>query len=265
VKIIRFVDAHNQTHYGIPTDSSLTRAEKLNSSPITGGTRTGETLEVKRLLAPIEPSNILCIGLNYRQHAIEVGAAFPERPVLFMKPTSSLTNPGDDVVHPTQVSELDYECELAVVIGKTAKNVSEHDALEYVLGYTACNDLSARDWQIRLDKQWIRGKSFDGFCPLGPVLVTTDEVPDPQTLRIQTRVNGVTLQDSNTADMIFNVRQIVSYLSKDMTLLPGTVIITGTPEGVGMGRKPQLWLKPGDVCEIDLEGVGVLTNTIVAG
>jgi 2-keto-4-pentenoate hydratase/2-oxohepta-3-ene-1,7-dioic acid hydratase in catechol pathway len=265
VKIIRFVDAHGLSQYGTPTDSSLTHAEKLSSSPITGGTPTGEMLEVKRLLAPVEAVNILCIGLNYRRHALEAGMDIPERPVLFMKPTSSVTNPGDDVIHPTQVSELDYECELAVVIGKAAKNVSEADALEYVLGYTACNDLSARDWQIRLDKQWIRGKSFDGFCPLGPVLVTADEIPDPQTLRIQTRVNGVKLQDSSTADMIFSVRQIVSYLSKDMTLLPGTVIITGTPEGVGMGRKPQLWLKPGDVCEIDLERVGVLTNKIIAG
>jgi 2-keto-4-pentenoate hydratase/2-oxohepta-3-ene-1,7-dioic acid hydratase in catechol pathway len=264
VKIIRFVDTQDQTHYGIPTDSNLTHAEKLSSSPISGGKPTGETISVKRLLAPVEAVNVLCIGLNYRRHALEAGMDIPERPVLFMKPTSSVTNPGEDVIHPTQVSELDYECELAVVIGKTAKNVSEADALDHVLGYTACNDLSARDWQIRLDKQWIRGKSFDGFCPLGPVLVTTDEIPDPQTLRIQTRVNGVTLQDSSTADMIFSVRQIVSYLSKDMTLLPGTVIITGTPEGVGMGRKPQLWLKPGDVCEIDLEGVGVLTNKIIA-
>ena len=265
MKIIRFVDVHNQTHYGIPTDSGLRSAETLSSSPMSGGEPTGETLEVKRLLAPVEAVNVLCIGLNYRRHAIEAGMDIPERPVLFMKPTSSVTNPGEDVIHPTQVTELDYECELAVVIGKTAKNVSEANALEHVLGYTACNDLSARDWQIRLDKQWIRGKSFDGFCPLGPVLVTTDAIPDPQTLRIQTRVNGVTLQDSNTADMIFSVRQIVSYLSKDMTLLPGTVIITGTPEGVGMGRKPQLWLKPGDVCEIDLKGVGVLKNKIIAG
>jgi 2-keto-4-pentenoate hydratase/2-oxohepta-3-ene-1,7-dioic acid hydratase in catechol pathway len=265
VKIIRFVDSNFQTQYGIPSNPDLTQAEKLSASPLLGGQPTGETLEVKQLLAPVEPTNILCIGLNYRRHALEAGMDIPERPVLFMKPTSSLAHPSQDVIHPTQVSELDYECELAVVIGKTAKNVSEAAALEHVLGYTACNDLSARDWQIRLDKQWIRGKSFDGFCPLGPVLVTSDEIADPQTLRIQTRVNGVTLQDSNTADMVFSVRQIVSYLSKDMTLLPGTVIITGTPEGVGMGRTPQLWLKPGDVCEIELERVGVLKNTIIAG
>jgi 2-keto-4-pentenoate hydratase/2-oxohepta-3-ene-1,7-dioic acid hydratase in catechol pathway len=208
-------------------------------------------------------TNILCIGLNYRRHAIESNMPIPERPILFIKPTSTLCSHGDDIILP-QTDELDYECELAVIIGKAAKNVSEDDALSYVLGYTCANDVSARDWQLRLDKQWARGKSFDTFCPLGPHLVPASEIPDPNALRIQTRVNGVTLQDSNTRDMIFSVREIISYLSHGMTLLPGTVILTGTPEGVAMGRSPSPWLKVGDVTEIEIEGIGVLRNTVVA-
>lgn len=209
-------------------------------------------------------TNILCIGLNYRRHAVESGMAIPERPLLFIKATSTLCGDGDDIIMP-HTEELDYECELAVVIGKAAKNVSEEDALDYVLGYTCANDVSARDWQLKLDKQWARGKSFDTFCPLGPVLIPASQIPDPNALRIQTRVNGVTMQDSNTVDMIFSVREIISYLSKDMTLLPGTVILTGTPEGVAMGRTPNPWLKVGDVTEIEIEGIGILKNQVVAG
>lgn len=190
--------------------------------------------------------------------------AVPERPLLFIKPTTTLAHPGDAIVHPGTTDELDYECELAIVIGKTAKNVSEDEALNYVLGYTCANDVSARDWQLRFDKQWARGKSFDTFCPLGPVLVTADEIPDPNALQIQTRVNGETLQSSNTLDMIFNCREIIASLSANMTLLPGTVILTGTPEGVGMGRTPQRWLVVGDVCEIEIEKIGVLTNHVSA-
>jgi 2-keto-4-pentenoate hydratase/2-oxohepta-3-ene-1,7-dioic acid hydratase in catechol pathway len=210
-------------------------------------------------------TNILCIGLNYRRHAAESGMAEPERPLLFIKPTSTLCGHGDPILYPAQTGELDYECELAVLIGEAAKNVSEDDALDYVLGYTCANDVSARDWQLKLDKQWARGKSFDTFCPLGPALIPAADIPDPNALRIQTRVNGATMQDSNTADMIFSVRQIISYLSKDMTLLPGTVILTGTPEGVAMGRTPHPWLKPGDVTEVEIEGIGILKNQVVAG
>ncbi len=208
-------------------------------------------------------TNILCIGLNYRRHAIESDMPIPERPILFIKPTSTLCPHEGDILLP-QTEELDYECELAVIIGKAAKNVSEEDALDYVLGYTCANDVSARDWQLKLDKQWARGKSFDTFCPLGPTLVPASEIPDPNALRIQTRVNGITLQDSNTKDMIFSVREIISYLSQGMTLLPGTVILTGTPEGVAMGRTPSPWLKPGDAVEIEIEGIGVLRNQVVA-
>jgi 2-keto-4-pentenoate hydratase/2-oxohepta-3-ene-1,7-dioic acid hydratase in catechol pathway len=262
MKIIRFVDHAGNVRYGTPTDDTYTTATALEGDLFTGLTPTKELLSVAKLLAPITPPNILCIGLNYQRHAEESGMAVPDRPILFIKPTSTLSNPGDPIIHPKNSEEVDYECELAVVIGKTAKNVDEDDALDYVLGYTCANDVSARDWQLRYDKQWTRGKSFDTFCPLGPVLVTVDEIDDPNELQIQTRVNGETLQNSNTADMIFDVCEIISSLSKNFTLLPGTVILTGTPEGVGMGRTPKRWLVPGDVCEIEIEGIGVLINTV---
>ena len=265
MKILRFLDHAGNVRYGIPNDSDLSTATALDGDLYTGLTETKELLSVAKVLAPVEPVNILCIGLNYKRHAEESKMALPERPLLFIKPTSTLSNPGDAIVHPKTTTELDYECELAVVIGKTAKNVEQIDALDYVLGYTCANDVSARDWQLRFDKQWARGKSFDTFCPLGPVLVTADEIPNPNALQIQTRVNGETLQNSNTEDMIFHVREIISYLSHGMTLLPGTVILTGTPEGVGMGRTPQRWLVPGDTCEIEIEKIGVLTNHVSAG
>jgi 2-keto-4-pentenoate hydratase/2-oxohepta-3-ene-1,7-dioic acid hydratase in catechol pathway len=160
--------------------------------------------------------------------------------------------------------EVDYECELAVVIGRRCKNVSPEHALEYVLGYTCANDVSARDWQIKKGgSQWSRGKTFDTFAPLGPVLVTADEIPNPNALRISTRLNGEVVQDSNTSDMIFDVPHIIAFLSGSTTLLPGTVILTGTPEGVGMARTPPRWLEPGDEVSIDIEGIGTLTNSVV--
>jgi 2-keto-4-pentenoate hydratase/2-oxohepta-3-ene-1,7-dioic acid hydratase in catechol pathway len=263
MKLIRFEDAAGQVRFGAATDETLTQADVLSADPLAGGQTTGRIVPVGRLLAPLVPVNILCIGLNYRRHAQESNMAVPERPILFLKPTSALAGPDDPILVP-DTDELDYECELAVVIGRAAKQVSEAEALDYVLGYTAANDVSARDWQLRRDRQWARGKSFDTFCPLGPSLVTADEIPDPGVLSIRTRVNGVTLQDSNTSDLIFSVPQIIRYLSQGMTLLPGTVILTGTPEGVAMGRTPSPWLKPGDVCEIELEKVGVLRNTVAA-
>jgi 2-keto-4-pentenoate hydratase/2-oxohepta-3-ene-1,7-dioic acid hydratase in catechol pathway len=264
-RIIRFLDPEGTLRHGTPVDEAFTSARVLEGSPFTGLRPTGETVAVAKLLAPVAPPNILGIGLNYRRHAEESGMALPERPLLFIKPTTTLTHPGDPIIHPGTTQELDYECELAVVIGRTAKNVSESESLDYVLGYTCANDVSARDWQLRYDKQWARGKSFDTFCPLGPVLVTPDLIPDPNRLRLQTRVNGETLQDSTTADMIFSVREIIASLSANFTLLPGTVILTGTPEGVGMGRKPQRWLAPGDVCEIEIETIGILQNHVQAG
>jgi 2-keto-4-pentenoate hydratase/2-oxohepta-3-ene-1,7-dioic acid hydratase in catechol pathway len=180
---------------------------------------------------------------------------------------NTVQNPGDPIEIPTALKsdEVDYECELAVVIGKACKNVKKADALNYVLGYTCANDVSARDWQIkRGGSQWCRGKFFDTFAPLGPVLVTADEILNPNSLAIKTILNGNTVQDWNTNDMIFDVPTLIEFLSGSTTLLPGTVILTGTPHGVGMGRKPQLWLKPGDSVTVEIEGIGALTNPVMA-
>ena len=231
---------------------------------------TGESMDLAEvsLLSPVVPSNIFCIGLNYREHAKEGGAAIPQQPIVFMKPTSTLLNPGEPILIPAccdPKGEVDYECELAVVIGRPARNVSKEDALQYVRGYTAANDVSARKWQVMPGGQWIRGKSFDTFCPLGPVLVTADEIPNPQSLGIRTILNGETLQDHTTGDMIFTVAELISFLSQDTTLLPNTVILTGTPQGVGFARKPPIWLKPGDEVVVELEKIGRLVNPVKAG
>ncbi len=225
---------------------------------------TGEAVNGK-LLAPLQPAAILCIGLNYKKHAAETNKPEPKFPVVFMKLPGAVQNPGDPILLPRRMrsNAVDYECELAVVIGKTAKNVSRYQALNHVLGYTCANDVSARDWQEHGGGgQWCRGKTFDTFCPLGPVLVTPDEITDPQSLKIATRVNGEALQDWNTNDMIFDIATIIEFLSSSTTLLPGTVIITGTPHGVGMARIPRRWLVPGDICEIEIEKIGVLSNKV---
>ena len=213
-----------------------------------------------RLLAPVEPPNVICIGLNYCRHAEESNLKLPERPVIFLKPTTAVTGPDMPIRLPRMApDEVDYEAELVIVIGKTAQDVPEERALDYVLGYTCGNDVSARDCQLRLDVQWARGKSFDTFCPIGPWIETE---MDPDSAPICSRVNGRVMQSSNTSDMIFGCRQLVSYLSRCMTLLPGTVILTGTPEGVGFARQPPVFLHPGDVVEIEVGPVGVLRNTV---
>ena len=219
-----------------------------------------------KLLSPIEPRVILGIGLNYRCHAKEQGAQLPARPMLFIKAPNSLSHAGDPIVIPTHLpsSEVDYEGELAVVIGRDCKNVTRDRALEFVLGYTAANDVSARDWQKKLGGgQFCRGKSFDSFAPIGPALVTGDEIPDPGTLRLQTRVNGETRQDSSTADLIFDVPALIEFLSGSTTLLAGSVILTGTPGGVGMYMNPPRYLNGGDVVEVEIEKIGVLSNPVV--
>jgi 2-keto-4-pentenoate hydratase/2-oxohepta-3-ene-1,7-dioic acid hydratase in catechol pathway len=228
---------------------------------------TARRATVRKLLAPVEPTNLLCIGLNYRRHAEEGKAKIPEYPVLFMKATSAVQNPNDPIVLPKRLAsdEVDYECELAVVIGRCCKNVSESEALDCVLGYTCANDVSARDWQIkRGGSQWCRGKTFDTFAPLGPCLVLRDEIPDPSALKIRTVLNGQVMQDWNTGDMIFSVPKLIAFLSGSTTLLPGTVILTGTPHGVGMARTPPVWLKPGDTVTIEIDKIGALTNPVVA-
>jgi len=223
------------------------------------------------LLAPVPtPPAVICIGLNYKRHAKEVGMAEPARPVVFYKNPSSVCGTGDSIVIPTCATdpeEVDYECELAVVIGaRPVRNVAKEEALDYVLGYTAANDVSARRWQGKKGGgQWSYSKSFDTFCPLGPALLLAHPSVNPNNLKISTRLNGVTVQESSTSDMIFDVAEIISFLSQSSTLLPGTVILTGTPEGVGYTQKPNpLWLRDGDTVEVELEGVGVLANTVVA-
>lgn len=263
MKIIRYLDSTDTVCLASLKEGEL--GEVLEGSYSSGFKPTGEIPDIKKLLAPIAPTSILGIGLNYKRHAAESGASVPVFPVLFAKGINTLQNPGDPIRIPTFLpsDEVDYECELAVVIGEACKNVQPEDALKYVLGYTCANDVSARDWQIkRGGGQWCRGKSFDTFCPLGPCLVTPDEIPDPNSLSIRTVLNGEVVQDWNTSDMIFDVPSLISFLSGSTTLLPGTVILTGTPHGVGMAAKPSRWLKPGDSVTIQIEKIGELTNPV---
>jgi len=207
----------------------------------------------------------MCIGLNYSDHAEEAGMALPEHPILFMKATSALAGPDDDIVIPRGAQAVDWEVELGVVIGKPAKYVSEAEALDYVAGYCVVDDVSERDYQTKLSGQWTKGKSCDSFGPIGPWLVTRDEVADPQALELSLDVNGQRMQAGSTATMVFSVAQIISHLSQMMTLHPGDVIATGTPPGVGMGIKPQpVYLKPGDRVRAEIAGLGVQTQAVRA-
>lgn len=274
MKIAKFVDEDGQVQWG--QDLGDGRLAVLDRSPLAAFPDlpgvTGRTARSRKRLSPVEPVNVFCIGLNYRAHANEMGSAIPEYPVIFMKPTSSVIGP-DDAIRLPRVEhgpETDQEAELAVVIGKAARDVPVDNALDYVLGYTAANDVSARWWQKQGGGgQFVRGKGFDTFCPLGPVLVTRgdgdDEISDPQALAITGRVNGQVLQQSTTGDMIFSVAELIAHMSQDTTLLPGTVILTGTPAGVGWAREPRQLLRPGGVAEVEIEGVGVLSNPVVAG
>jgi 2-keto-4-pentenoate hydratase/2-oxohepta-3-ene-1,7-dioic acid hydratase in catechol pathway len=218
-----------------------------------------------RLLAPIPRplKNIFCLGRNYAEHAKESGSGVPTVPIFFTKPPTSVVGPGAAVVHHAVTQQLDYEVELAVVIGKRGRDIPVHQALSHVFGYTIMNDITARDLQSR-HTQWFKGKSLDTFAPIGPALVHRSAIPDPQNLTLRMRVNGEQRQHASTRDMVFPVAQLISVLSAGMTLEPGDIIATGTPEGVGMGMTPQRWLKPGDVVEAEIEGIGVLRNRIVA-
>lgn len=272
MRIIRFMDVQGRIAYG--TKENEGEAEVLQGDPFvapasgpgSGLKPTGERRKVAKLLAPLDPRAILCIGLNYRKHAEETGAKIPQYPVLFAKNPAALNNPGDPIVIPPicdNEPQVDWEAELAVVIGKAAKDVSEADALQHVFGYTCGNDVSARWWQkTGGGGQFVRGKSFDGFCPLGPALVTADEIADPQTLAISCDVNGVRMQEDSTAGMLFSVAKLVAELSRGLTLLPGTVIMTGTPSGVGTARKPPVYLKAGDTVSVTIEGIGTLMNPV---
>lgn len=263
MKIIRYEDADGRIHYGAQQeDGSARRIE----GDIFGAYRvTEEAAPIRKILAPIAPAVFYCIGLNYRRHAEEGGSKIPDYPILFVKGPGAVQNPGDPILLPTRLKseEVDYEAELAVVIGKPCKNATRANALDYVLGYTCANDVSARDWQLkRGGGQWCRGKTFDTFAPIGPCLVTTDEIPNPNTLRIRAIVSGQTMQDWNTNDMIFDVPALIEFLSGSTTLVPGTVIMTGTPHGVGMAQKPPRWLRPGDTVTIEIEKIGALTNPV---
>ncbi len=279
--VIRFQTPDGRTRFGEPLDAAALDVPPGTAAPgpagmarvLTGtldsGLRAGaETVAIHRLLAPIQPRNVFGIGLNYRAHAAETGAAIPEQPVVFMKPTTAVIGPGEPIPLPAACAhgpEVDYEAELAVVIGRTARNVPASRALDHVLGYTCANDVSARRWQKQGGGgQWVRGKGFDGFCPLGPALVTADALPDPQALAVQCRLNGRVMQQGHTADMIFPVAELIAFLSRDTTLLPGTLILTGTPPGVGFARRPPVFLADGDQVEIAIDGVGRLMNPVRA-
>ncbi len=251
---------HGSIGYGIKNGDMI---DVLDRNFLEDARLTGEHIPFSdvRLLAPVDPPNILCIGLNYKPHAQETELKLPDLPLIFIKTTTALAGPDQEIILPRIAPDnVDYEGELVIVIGKTAKNVSEEEADQYIFGYTAGNDVSARDCQFKVDTQWARGKSFDTFCPIGPAVTAGI---DPDDLKIRTTLNGKIMQDSTTAYMIFSARKLVSYISHNMTLLPGTIIMTGTPNGVGFKRVPPVFLQPGDRIEIEIEHIGKLTNTVV--
>jgi len=264
MRIIRYLDENGNTCFG--HDHRNGKATLLEGNIFESLQDTGRRTAVAKMLAPVQPSAILCIGLNYSQHARETNAELPQHPVLFMKNPAALNHPNDPILLPPSCLDplqVDFEVELAVVIGRAAKNVPAANALDYVFGYTIGNDVSARRWQKHGGGgQWVRGKSFDTFCPLGPELITKDLVPDPQNLRLQCFLNGELMQDANTSDMIFSVVELIEYLSDSMTLLPGTVIMSGTPSGVGFARQPPVFLKPGDKLELKIDSLGTLCNPV---
>lgn len=260
MRIARYIDAEHELMTGrVDSEGNVFPAIDESDEGLVFADKPGEA---EFVLAPLDPTNVFAVGRNYRAHAAETGAQTPERPLVFLKPTSAVIGPSDQIVIPNAApNEVDFEAELAIIIGAEARDVPEDEALDYVFGYTCANDVTARDCQ-REDKQWARAKGFDTFCPLGPWIVTRDEL-DPSDLQIRSILNGDVMQDARTRDMVFSPATIVSYLSHQFTLLPGTVILTGTPEGVGMARKPPVFLKSGDEITIEIEGIGKLTNLIV--
>ncbi len=260
--IVRYTNRDGELRWGGAVSD---REARPMTGDLLGDRRFAEASEpIVRRHSPIDPPNIIAIGRNYAEHAREMkSTSLPDQPLIFLKTTTAVIGPGDPIVLPKSApNEVDFEAELAVVIGKRARDVLENDAFQYVLGYTCANDVSARDGQ-RLDKQWARAKSFDTFCPLGPVLVTPDEL-DVTCAPVRSILNGQIMQNGNTSDMIFSVPRLVSYVSHQFTLLPGTVILTGTPPGVGAARTPPVFLKAGDEITIEVEGIGRLTNPVVA-
>jgi 2,4-diketo-3-deoxy-L-fuconate hydrolase len=245
-----YVQDYNEEFFlGEGLDELKRKIENATLTKVDAGTRLGPPLT--------RPSKIICVGLNYKDHAAETNAPIPKEPILFFKSTTAIVGPNDDLVIPRNSKKTDWEVELAIVIGKRASYVTEEDALNHVAGYVLHNDYSEREWQLERNGQWVKGKSCDTFAPLGPFIATKDEIADVHNLRLWLTVNGQLLQDGNTSNLIFNVPFMVSYISQFMTLLPGDVITTGTPAGVGLGQKPAPWyLKPGDVVELGIDGLG---------
>jgi 2-keto-4-pentenoate hydratase/2-oxohepta-3-ene-1,7-dioic acid hydratase in catechol pathway len=267
MRIARVADLSGAIHHACPTDKRGT-FEELAGSWETGFRQTGEIISVARLLAPLDPPVVYAIGLNYHDHAVETGAPNPHNPVVFLKNIRAVTGPGQPIRVPAKLrsDEVDSEAELAIVLSRDCRNATRENAMHHVAGFTCANDVSARDWQKkRSGGQWSRAKSFDTFCPLGPWVVTPDELPDPLHLAIKGRLNGRLMQDSNTSQMIFDIRALLEFLSADTTLPAGSVILTGTPHGVGMARKPPVWLQPGDTVSVEIEGIGTLENPVVEG
>jgi 2-keto-4-pentenoate hydratase/2-oxohepta-3-ene-1,7-dioic acid hydratase in catechol pathway len=240
MKFIRFVSENQDIFYGVYSSDRPASAKIVEGNIFDSYKITAREVKIRQLLPPVLPVNILALGINYKKHGDETEMSYPEQPILFIKATSSLTGHESSIILPAAGPDrVDYEAELAVIIGKQAKNISSDKALDYVFGYTCANDVSARDWQFDKQKgQWARGKSFDTFSPLGPWIVTKDEISDPNNLAIRCLLNGQVVQESRTSEMIFNIQTIISNLSRSMTLLPGTVILTGTPEGVGFTKQP---------------------------
>ncbi|PHH65473.1 hypothetical protein CDD81_2253 [Ophiocordyceps australis] len=275
-RLVRFLAQNGRTYYGdaiLPpgvTDVAKSCQARIITGDIFGKHDVlDQVVDIQRLLPPLAPRDagtVRCLGLNYKDHALETKNRPPAYPVLFYKPPTALTGPADPIPVSAMAQErpgIDYECELVVVIGKQCINVSEAQALDFVLGYAVGNDVSHRGWQMLPDGgQWSHGKGFDGWAPYGPAIVSTNVIKDPQNLAIWTKIDGQTVQHGSTENMIFSVRQIVSLLSRGVTLMPGDLIFTGTPAGVAMGRKPQLWLKDGDIVQVGLEKVGTCTNQI---
>lgn len=255
---------HRKEQYGVIEGATIHLTNHTWSDVLSGKEYvpiSSMSMDDAKVLNPIgRPSKIVCVGLNYMDHCRETNTPPPERPLLFTKFTTSMIGPDEEIIwHTDLTNEVDFEAELGVVIGKTCRQVSEEEALAYVAGYTTANDVSARDIQMG-DGQWVRGKSLDTFCPLGPVFVTHDEISDPQQLTIRSILNGEVMQDSNTNEMIFSVAKIISFCSQAFTLEPGDLILTGTPHGVGIGRDPKVYMKNDDVIVVEIEGIGRLEN-----
>jgi len=263
VKFVRYIAKDGSRRAGIVGPDQAIRlieGDVFGSYEVTEQTRSIE--DIQQYLVPVDIPNIVALGLNYVDHASESKMELPELPLVFLKTTTSLTAHGRPIVIPEEApSEVDYEAELGVIIGKTAKHVATEDVADHIFGYTCVNDVSARDCQLRIDKQWARGKSFDTFCPVGP---TVETELDTKSLRVRLWLNGRCMQDGSTGDMIFSVADTISFLSRNMTLLPGTLVMTGTPPGVGFARKPPVFLKPKDKVVVEIEGLDKLENNVVA-